>query len=305
MRIRQLEYLVALKKYGSFLKTSEELYVTQPSISTAIKELEEELGYSLLNRTNKGITFTSEGEIVFEKAKHILTEVHAIQNLRKEKQQLPYNNMKVSYNSRFVSALSINVFLELQKSYPAFNIALCHANIDAIISQLKENLIDIGILQIDSVDEEESFSMIRQEGLWFTELMCDELVFIVNHQHPLSKKRSATLQEILQYPYVTAKSCVSTSLKVLFQEHGYQQNIIYLDDKKGVLSFIQHSTATTYMAGQHPDCTGFTMLSVTDVPFRYRLIWLQRKPEQTVTEKILLDSFLAQCKKFAFQQHKA
>lgn len=297
MRIRQLEYLVALKKYGSFLKTSQELYVTQPSISTAIKELEEELGYSLLNRNNKGIAFTAEGEIVFEKAERILAEIYDIKNLCKEKIQLPYSSMKIGYNTRFVSALSINVFLELQKSYPAFNIALYHEQLDTIISQLQEQCIDIGILQIDSVDEAESLHKIQEAGLAWIELMCDELVFIVNQQHPCSKKHSVTLREILQYPYVTAKSSVSDSLKSLFIENGYAQNIIYLNDKKGVLSFIQNATATTYMANHHPDCAGFTVLSVADIPFRYRLIWLQRVHERTMTEELLLQSFFEQCKK--------
>ena len=68
MRLNQFEYLLALQRHGNFSRAAEELYVTQPSISVAIRELEEELGYALLLRSKKGVSFTAEGLIVLEKA---------------------------------------------------------------------------------------------------------------------------------------------------------------------------------------------------------------------------------------------
>ena len=68
MRLTQLQYLLEIKKQGSISKAAQHLYIAQPSMSAAIKELEEELGYELMKRSKKGVTFTSLGEQVIEKA---------------------------------------------------------------------------------------------------------------------------------------------------------------------------------------------------------------------------------------------
>ena len=64
MRLTQLQYLLEIKKQGSISKAAQHLYIAQPSMSAAIKELEEELGYELMKRSKKGVTFTSLGEQV-------------------------------------------------------------------------------------------------------------------------------------------------------------------------------------------------------------------------------------------------
>ena len=72
MRLNQLEYFVAIDKYGSFSKAAEALYIAQPSISRAIKDLETELGFQLIKRTGTHILLTEEGKLVLEKAKAML-----------------------------------------------------------------------------------------------------------------------------------------------------------------------------------------------------------------------------------------
>ena len=67
MRLNQFQYLLSLAEHGSFSKAAQELFVAQPSISQAIKEMEEELGILILRRSNKGISFTPQGKVVLAK----------------------------------------------------------------------------------------------------------------------------------------------------------------------------------------------------------------------------------------------
>ena len=81
MRLNQFRFLDALKKYGTISRAAEQMYISQPSLSAAIKELEEELGFEVVTRTRKGVVFTALGEQVLEHSKRILQEVEEIQNL--------------------------------------------------------------------------------------------------------------------------------------------------------------------------------------------------------------------------------
>lgn len=88
MRLNQLSYLVAIERYGTISRAAEALYVSQPSISVAVRELEEELGYPLLVRNNRGIRFTEEGLQVLQRARNILREVDEIHCIRQESEAL-------------------------------------------------------------------------------------------------------------------------------------------------------------------------------------------------------------------------
>ena len=81
MRLNQFEFLIALEEYGSFSKAAQVLFISQPSLSAAIKELETELGVTLLERSRKGVTFTEKGEQVLQEARKIEESVGRIKRI--------------------------------------------------------------------------------------------------------------------------------------------------------------------------------------------------------------------------------
>ena len=72
MRLNQLKFLVELNKYKTISETAKKLYISQPSLSTAIKELEEELGFAIIERSNRGVEFTKRGEIVLKYSRDVM-----------------------------------------------------------------------------------------------------------------------------------------------------------------------------------------------------------------------------------------
>ena len=87
MTLQQLKYVIAIADNNSFNKAATKLYISQPSLSASIRMLEEELEFSLFNRTSKGITITDEGYDFIEKARIVLDQFHALENksLKKRK----------------------------------------------------------------------------------------------------------------------------------------------------------------------------------------------------------------------------
>ena len=93
MRLSQLKFLVELKKHKTISETAQSLYVSQPSLSTAIKELEEELGFNIIERSNKGIQFTKRGEIVLKYSRDVMQAVNSIERLgRKQERGTAYGH---------------------------------------------------------------------------------------------------------------------------------------------------------------------------------------------------------------------
>ena len=84
MRLSQLKYLVELSKHRTISKTAQVLYISQPSLSTAIKELEEELGFDILERSNKGVAFTKRGAMVLKYSQEVMQSITSIERMGKQ-----------------------------------------------------------------------------------------------------------------------------------------------------------------------------------------------------------------------------
>lgn len=143
MRLAQLRYLLEIKKQGSISRAAKHLFIAQPSMSTAIRELEEELGYELMKRSKKGVTFTNLGEQAVEIASNILSEVETLRCL----DQIETGHM---VGRVFLSAVPF---------------ACDHFILDAIIKLAAESP-DLHVI----LDENDGHSVLYQVGRWEADL---------------------------------------------------------------------------------------------------------------------------------------
>jgi len=301
MRIKQLEYLIALKQYGSILKTSQEIFVAQPSISAAIRDLEEELGYSLLNRSNKGVVFTPKGEQVLEKAVLIMNMLDEIRALRFDPVEMISGCLKIGCGSRFCRSIVIDTCIALHESYPDLLINIKRKNVFDIIQDITSSNLDLGLIQIDAIEDDDILSELQNKNIFSSEIFRDEIVFVANAHHPLRGKKHVSLSQILQYPYVTAKEVVSPTVKNLFCKYGYQGEIVYIDDVAGMRQFIEQSTAVTYMTKSAAKKdnqiynNNFILLSVADFDWYCSIAWIHTQRPLSILEQIITDEIMRIC----------
>ena len=81
MNLKQLEYVVEISRSGSINKAAQNLYLAQPSLSASVRQLEQELGFSIFRRKNSGIELTSEGKLMLLSAKLIMEEADRIRRI--------------------------------------------------------------------------------------------------------------------------------------------------------------------------------------------------------------------------------
>ena len=114
MKLRQLEILVAVKECGTITGAAEKLYISQPSLSTALKELETELGVVLMQRNNNGVVFTAVGDEVYAYSQRILQNVAEIQQIPSDLETMESRSMSLASNFFSGTNLLVDTILALQ-----------------------------------------------------------------------------------------------------------------------------------------------------------------------------------------------
>ncbi len=230
MKLNQFRYLVAIEEHGSIAKASRALFISQPSVSQAVKELEEELGFPILVRDRQGATFSPKGEQVLEVAKTIVLELGKLDHLKGEEKDALYGRLSIGGTSYFSDSLLLSVIVEMHKNYPALSIRLDENDSQSILGQMRDGSINLGVILYCNNDEVMFRDRMREYGLQAAPLFEDEMIFVVGENHPLSGQEAADMAEILRYPVIQYKSAINDLTMKLFHQYRSDLDVLYIDD---------------------------------------------------------------------------
>lgn len=200
MTLQQLIYLVTAAECGNMTEAAAKLYISQPSLSAAIRNLEEEMGVTAFSRTNKGITVTREGEELLSYARMLLEQSENMKDhFCNSKHQIPKFSVSCQHYS-----FAVNAFVDVIKTFDAdrYNFIMRETQTGEIIDDVANGKSEIGIIFLSEHNEEILSKLIRNNNLIFEELyVAKPHIFIYKH-HPLAKKDKITLDDLTQYPYL-------------------------------------------------------------------------------------------------------
>lgn len=218
MKITQLEYFCAVARCHSITQAASQLYVTQPAISSAIKELEKEFSLNLLIRSKSNITLTKEGEIFYQKASKLLEMVHQTSSEMGDlaKQIAP---LKIGIPPLLSTLFFPDLLLVFQEKYPNIPVELYeYASLKAA-SLVQNGSLDIALVNMDfyNVDKLNSYT-----------LLTDQIVFVTAPDHPLAKEKELTAGQLEHEPVIlyNTDSVQNTTLMNYFKASGITPNVI-------------------------------------------------------------------------------
>ena len=230
MNLNQLYYFQTLAKYQHYTKASQELYISQPSLTHAMKELEKELGVSLFIKKGRNVILSAAGELFLNYVNQSLAileqGVNHVQNQYKDEQHV----VEISVIPTIINTYLAPVLKEISTSHPEITVKFRSEKTLDIIQGVKHNHYDFGIC-----------SKIDDSSLTYLPITYEELVLITSLNHPLSQKEEISLQDIVQYPFITYQKNISIyhSIMQLFKEHQLQPHILYeLDDETSIASMV-------------------------------------------------------------------
>ena len=158
MRISQLEYLKAIKNYGSISQAALELYISQSTISKAIKELEEELGVEILTRSKKGAIFTPFGEDILKSAEKIMVEIGKIKNVKYTAKDSIKGHLKLGAGSHFCASILTDIIIDIETQYKNVRFSLCREYSKDLLKEICQGKVDIALIQLNTFDMEVHYS---------------------------------------------------------------------------------------------------------------------------------------------------
>ena len=219
MKIIQLQYFVEVVKTNNISKAAKNLYVSQPAISTAIRELEKEFNTSLFIRYNNQITLTDEGHYLYRLALDLL------ENFEKVRSDMysyvkQFEVLKIGIPPMLGTFILPSIINSYTKENPNVEIQLTELGSMENRQALIDREITLG-LTVKSKDEK------LPEPLTYIKIMDTTLLFTVNSNHPLAKKQIISIKDIKDFPLILMKKDCLQSLLVsnTFEENGLIPNI--------------------------------------------------------------------------------
>jgi len=188
MNLRDLSYLVAVADLRSFVQAAKQCCISQPTLSTQIKKMEQNLGVQIFERSNKKVLTTELGEQIIVSARRVLVEIEQINELASNAQ----NPLSGNFRLAAIPTLSPYLFPDLvpviKHALPDLRLILIENKTDHLIAQLKQGQIDAALLALP----------IKEDFLVSKKLFDDEFKLAVATDHPLSKKNIITTDDLMQ-----------------------------------------------------------------------------------------------------------
>ena len=201
MTLQQLKYIITVAETGTITEAANRLYITQPSLTNAIHELEKEMHIVIFNRTNKGITLSREGEDFLGYARQVLEQAAILEDKYKNgdggKKQFCVSTQHYSF--------AVNAFVDLIKEYgqAAYDFSLRETQTYEIIEDVARMRSEIGILFLNDFNEAVLQKLLKSQDLEFHLLFVAKPHVFISRRHPLASKEVITNEELQQYPYLS------------------------------------------------------------------------------------------------------
>ena len=197
MQLQQLRYVVAAAESGSFRAAAQKLFVSQSSISIAVKDLEQETGTTFFTRTSRGITLTNEGMEFIGYAKPILEQFDSMGE-RYSRERTDSTRFVVSSLHNLIVAKAFADFIAKHDA-EACNFALRETYTNQIIRDVQEGSSDLGIIYTSYYSELGIEKALEYGELSFTPLFMAKPYVVVGDGHPLAKRECVAAEELAPY----------------------------------------------------------------------------------------------------------
>ena len=201
MTMTHLRYAVVISQSISIREAAKKLYISQPGLSASIKELEEELGFLLFDRNNRGIHITTEGAEFLGYAKQVLGQFELLENryTAKETQRSLFSVSMQHY------VFAVHAFIETVKQFPTvhYDFAVYETKTDEVLKDVRDSKSEIGIISYSKSNEKILRKIFQEYQLVFHPLMRREAYIYLWKGHPLAEKTELSLDELSAYPCIS------------------------------------------------------------------------------------------------------
>lgn len=249
MTLAQLTYVVKIAETKSMNKAAAELFVSQPALSGAIRELEEEIHTNLFIRTNRGVLLTAQGEEFLSYARQMV-ELNKLVEERYAGEKQAKKRFSVSMQHY---SFAVEAFIKLANRYAPdeFELAVHETKTHEVIDNVKNYRSELGILYLNDFNEKVLNKIFLENELEFIPLFTCGISVYLSKEHPLASKRLIQFEELADYPCLSFEQGDKNSFyfaEEVLSTLEYKQ-IIKVDDRATMLNLMTGMNGYTLCSG--------------------------------------------------------
>lgn len=252
MTLQQLKYILMVAEEGSITEAAKKLFLSQPSLSNAIKEVEKEAGISIFSRSRTGATLTKEGMEFLGYARQVIQQMELLED--RYITELP---PKIKFGvSAHHYTFTENAFVELVKRFgqDRYEFYYSETGTHQILENVKNRVCDIGIIYLSGENEMVLRKILEESHLIFTELFEARPHVFLQKDHPLAKQKKVSLKELEPYPRLNFVQDAYES--VYYAEELFSalpaEKEIRINDRGAIVNFMLGLDAYTISSGIFP-----------------------------------------------------
>ncbi len=273
MNITQIKYVLAVARYSSMREAAGKLYVSQPALSTSIRELEDEIGIGIFERSNKGVSLTEEGREFISYAKMAVSQYSILEDmyLSKDKSKEHFSVSTQHYN------FAIRSFSDTIKAADPdkYVFSIHETRTEEVLNNVREMKSEVGIVSYSENNRKVIHKLFREYGLTFEPLMMRDTYIYFWKDHPLAGEKCLSLDDLKDYP------CVS------FDQHSdsdfyLQEEAMAGYDFEKLIKSEDRATSMELIAALNAYSVGSGMLSDEDATLK-GLVSVKLKEEDPLT----------------------
>lgn len=240
MTLQQLRYVAAVATTGSMNEAAKKLYITQPSLSNSIAELEAEMNIRIFARNTKGVILTAEGEEFLGYARQVLGQVELLEEKYSDSKNV---KKKFGVSTQHYSFV-VKAFVDMVQGFDMneYEFALRETRTADVIQDVSQGKSEIGILYVNDFNRKILNKLFRDSQLEFHELLdCKGYVYLWK-EHPLAQKEKVTMKELESYPCLSFEQGEHNSFY-------YAEEILSTYDYKKTIKACDRATMLNLMVG--------------------------------------------------------
>lgn len=201
MTLQQLKYAVTVAECGTISAAAEKLFISQPSLTTAIRELESEMQVTIFSRTNRGVIVSREGEEFLGYARQVLSQAQLLQERFGGQGQ---GEKRFAVSSQHFN-FTVRAFSQLVQGFPGkrYSFHFRETTTYEVLEDVSQLRSEIGILAFNESNERYLRRLFNKLELEFTELKRVQAELFVSAKHPLAGRSSVTAKDMAPYPCIS------------------------------------------------------------------------------------------------------
>lgn len=289
IEIRQLQYFVQICKKKSFLKASENCFVSQQALSKAIQNLEKELGVVLFIRSSSGIQLTESGNLLLEKAIHILAEVDDLSRKLNRKTE-DVEKISVGFTTGIMKNISLQRIWDFEKMDQHVKVSFIGTSDHRCEQMVLNDILDIGYINGIGDTSLCNYKLLRENPTWLA----------VSINNPLAQKETIEMKDLEHENLLIGPNdyYVNSRLREACREAGFDPNINFLSAdleilrqmvsyNKGVFTFPESALADM-------DTPDIKVFNIFDAPAIFNIYQITKKGHNLSREAKRFRDYLAE-----------